>query len=421
MANESGSYDQDLEDRIRKIVNKTREKRCRPCFQSIHTKLNQGGKEITMDDLKVFIEQLIKSGLLINKGSADKESFYLSNDEPNDEQIELENGDQDNNISSVLFNELESGDQNNNISSVFINETFYQGLMIKINDEVKKAVKIELQSCVKDHKLVVNDHEEFVNDQMHYKKLMDEIKLLRDELKYKDEVIKKLRSDINRIKPKQLFNVRDINKSKINSVKKKTDDKNTVINMNSDIDNQNNDNGDVNTSVAGTDLINNKRSVTILGDSVVKDIKPFKMKRMLGKNDRLYVKSFPGATTTDMIDYCKPCLRHNPNVIIYHAGTNNLNTKEEPNTIANNIVKHAIDMKTDSNEVNISSLIIRDDKLNEKAAKVNDFLKIKCSKYGLRFIDNSNVTKEHLNKSGIHLNFKGTVTLAKNFMASIQN
>ena len=159
--------------------------------------------------------------------------------------------------------------------------------------------------------------------------------------------------------------------------------------------------------------------ITIVGDSIVKEIKPFKMKRMLG-NDKLYVKSFPGATTSDMVDYCKPTLRRSPNITMLHAETNNLNIEGDPNTIANDIINLALDMKADVNEVNISSLITRNDKYNEKALKVNDCLKLKCSKYALGFIDNSNVTKVHLNKGGLHLNFKGTVTLARNFMTHIQ-
>ena len=120
MANESGDYDQDLEDGILKIVYKTREKRSRPSFQSIHTKLNQGGKAVNMDDLKVFIAHLVASGLLENKGSADKESFYVTNDETTVENSNLHD---DNNISSV---------------ESFIDEKFYQTLTTRINDEVKK-------------------------------------------------------------------------------------------------------------------------------------------------------------------------------------------------------------------------------------------------------------------------------------------
>ena len=86
---------------------------------------------------------------------------------------------------------------------------------------------------------------------------------------------------------------------------------------------------------------------------------PFK--RILG-NDKLYVKSFPGATTRDMVDYCKPTLRHSPNIIILHAGTNNVNIEGDPNNIANDIIKLIPDMKTDVHAVNISSLITRNDK-----------------------------------------------------------
>ena len=396
MANESGDYDQELEDRIIKIVKKTREKRCRPCFQSIHTKLNQGGKEINMDDLKVFIEDLVKTGLLINKGIIGKESYYLANVE----QSEIENGDlyHDNNISSV--------------EKFVINETFYQTLIARINNEVKTTIKIELECYSKVNKLKsVNDREEFPNEQTDYRKLHETIKSLRAELKSKEEIIKKLRNVNNGNKSSKKLS----NASRINSDNKNNFDKN----MNSDISKQNTIEDDVFTKVSN-ELNNNKRSVTILGDSIVKDIKPFKMKRMLGKNEKLYVKSFPGATTNDMFDYCKPTIRRNPNMVIYHAGTNNLCTGDEPNTIASDIIKLALDMKNDSNEVSISSLIVRNDKLNEKALKVNDCLKVKCSQYALGFIDNSNVTKVHLNNSGLHLNFKGTIVLAKNFMAHIQ-
>ena len=95
--------------------------------------------------------------------------------------------------------------------------------------------------------------------------------------------------------------------------------------------------------------------MTILGDSIVKEIKPFKMKRMLG-NDKLYVKSFPGATTSDMTDYCNPTIRRSPNIIILHAGTNNLKIDDDPNTIASDIIKLALAMKTGCNDVNVSSL-----------------------------------------------------------------
>ena len=126
---------------------------------------------------------------------------------------------------------------------------------------------------------------------------------------------------------------------------------------------------------------------------------------MINKNEILYVKCFPGASITDLLDYGKPSLRKNPTVIIYHAGTNSLSTEDEPRKIANEIKAQTIDMKSDSNEIFINSIVIRKDKLNDEGRKVNDFLKIQCC----------------LNKSGIHLNKTDTITLAKNFIEAIKN
>ena len=165
----------------------------------------------------------------------------------------------------------------------------------------------------------------------------------------------------------------------------------------------------------------NKRNITILGDSIVKDIKPFKMKRMLSTNDKLYVKSSPGAGTSDMADYIKPTLRRNPDIIVYHAGTNNLRDDDDPENIANEIINLALDIKTEVNKVIVSSLLVREDTLNEKALSVNQFLKTKCSQEALDFIDNSNIANVHLNKGGLHLNFMGTIALAKNVMGYINN
>ena len=69
------------------------------------------------------------------------------------------------------------------------------------------------------------------------------------------------------------------------------------------------------------------RSITILGDSILKDIKPYKIRNGLTSNERVYVKSFPGATITDMHKYAMPYMRYNPNLIALHVGTNDLHYK----------------------------------------------------------------------------------------------
>ena len=80
----------------------------------------------------------------------------------------------------------------------------------------------------------------------------------------------------------------------------------------------------------------------------------------------------------------------------------------------------ALDMKSDINDVMISGITYRGDALNEKAQEVNLNLKIECERYNLFFINNSNISKQHLNRSGLHLNYKGTLALARNFLDSVK-
>ena len=80
------------------------------------------------------------------------------------------------------------------------------------------------------------------------------------------------------------------------------------------------------------------------------------------------------------------------------------------------LTKLASDLKTDRNSVMISSITKRDDKWNDKGSKVNHLLKSKASDLGLGFIDHSNISLNHLNGSGLHLNSIGTAALARNFL-----
>ena len=71
--------------------------------------------------------------------------------------------------------------------------------------------------------------------------------------------------------------------------------------------------------------------------------------------------------------------------------------------------------------VYISSLIIRNDKLDKKRKEVNDFIKQQCLTNHLCFIDNENINLRMLNKSGLHLNENGTKRLVNNFCFSMTN
>ena len=57
------------------------------------------------------------------------------------------------------------------------------------------------------------------------------------------------------------------------------------------------------------------RSTTIIGDSIVRDIKQHKMRKALPEN-KIFVKSFSGATTECLEHYIHPPLRYKPDLIV---------------------------------------------------------------------------------------------------------
>ena len=82
------------------------------------------------------------------------------------------------------------------------------------------------------------------------------------------------------------------------------------------------------------------------------------------------------------------------------------------------ILNLAASVKTSKNQVFVSGLAIRKDKLNKKGNEVNELLKAKCEIRQLSFIDNKNILGM-LNKSEIHLNEYGTTRLVNNFCCSM--
>ena len=177
-------------------------------------------------------------------------------------------------------------------------------------------------------------------------------------------------------------------------------------------DNRKNRNNNIN-----KDVTNKRRSVTIMGDSMIKDIEGYKMKKALNNKTNVYVKCFPGASIEDMHSYAKPTTRHDPNLIIIHCGTNDLRKEKTAAVIADDIVTLARSLKTDSTEVIVSGIVPRRDKLDEKRKEVNSYLNRKLNEINLGFVDNGNINAmNNLNKSGLHMNYAGTKILADNFL-----
>ena len=164
-----------------------------------------------------------------------------------------------------------------------------------------------------------------------------------------------------------------------------------------------------------------KRSVAILGDSMVRNIRHWKVGKLCPK-DKIYVKSFPGADVQDMAHYSLPTAKRNPDVIFVHCGTNDLknSSSENPEILAQDIIHLASTLKTDTNEVIVSSIICRSDEESMKVQPVNEVLYKMCRELSLGFMDNSNIKEEHLSTRGkfpgLHLNECGNSILFSNFI-----
>ena len=91
--------------------------------------------------------------------------------------------------------------------------------------------------------------------------------------------------------------------------------------------------------------------------------------------------------------------------------------------IAKKIFNLAKTLKTDENSVYISGIVKRDDdRTNERISNANKSLKGLCAEAGFPFIDNNNIeVRQHLNRSGLHLNRFGDSKLAFNIISALRH
>ena len=307
------------------------------------------------------------------------------------------------------INETTVREHHLNALQTFIDEKFYSTLVNKIKAEVKLALN-DVLNCDIIH-AVKHTHNKNTNDIL-VESMRNEIMFLRKELTSKDEIIKILIDERLQISKNTL-----VNSDKKSEVRKSnaTEDIN-VLNATG----QNEKNEETKFLRARRNKDTSKRNITLIGDSLIKNIEAHKMKRCMKSNEKIYVKSFPGAKIADMIDHAKPSQRYNPDQIILHTGTNDLRTQKTAEEILNEIITLALEIKKDDNEIIVSGIIARNDEHNEKGKEVNSALKTKCNIYSLGFMDNSNIMiNKHLNGSGVHLNYNGTIALANNCLKAI--
>ena len=378
------------EERIIRITKLINDRRNRACYQSILDFGKRENKMATMEIYKRIIDNLVAKNIFTNKGSDGKESFKVVKERTVVKDVGSKETNNDQHMESLKSLEH------------YLDDQFYTTLKQMIKKEVNSSfdkVKYELKvENSKVNPILRNDKEiDYLNDLIVEQK--KDIEFLRKEILSKDKIIQMLITDKN------------------NDERNKGCAKNVVAHI---IDQ--NINGEIKSTDAKKDGIQNKkRSIAIIGDSIIKDIEQHKVSQALGNREKVFVKSFSGAKINHMKSYVIPTKEFDNDLLILHCGTNDLRSGKKAHDIAKEIFDLAIDIKNEKNDVMVSAIVPRRDFLNEKGMEVNSCLKNLCSNHNIHFIDHANVkSKYHLNGSGLHLNIDGTYIVGSNFVNALK-
>ena len=105
---------------------------------------------------------------------------------------------------------------------------------------------------------------------------------------------------------------------------------------------------------------------------MVKKLNGFLLARKLKYECLFKVPPFSPAKVRCMHDHVKPTVRDfNPDHIILHCRTNDLNSERTSSQIARSIIELALSLKSKDNKISISIIVPRNDNLNSKAREVN--------------------------------------------------
>lgn len=177
---------------------------------------------------------------------------------------------------------------------------------------------------------------------------------------------------------------------------------------------------DSNQNASSSDNSTNNFTTVLVGDSIIEQIQGWKLGKKVGH--RVVVKSFSGATTSDMKHYLKPTLEKNPQQILLHVGTNDLRD-QNPNVVVDNVVELARKIESETSaRIILSELVTRSDNVSSESVKnVNKKLKKFCNQNNWKLVQHQNITINDLNQSGLHLNNRGNNILFNNFVNCLDN
>ena len=414
-----------------------KERRKRPQKKDIYYYV-QDFQENYMLDYDIFsniFDNMIEEGKIYDKYKDlyDKESFYNKSQINNSQIQNTPFCDVNNPLVTPSKNSLNNLDNltSPNTTTLINIKDLNTLIEKKVNESIAPYIN-NLASLLNDYEKMITEKDELeqLNVRIKYelkdldtahelnKQLSKENAFLKKELQSKDVIIKMLLDERSKVIVKDIKNDTNIKVNKSNN-----DVQSTVV-ENNNLAGLDHKAANISSEETEFSIVNrkksNKRQITLIGDSIIKNIEAHRMKACMKSNEKIYVKSFPGAKLADMQDYVRPSQRYDPDLFILHTGSNDLNSVKTPEEISEEIIKLALNLKTDKNEIVVSGIIGRKDQHNGKGVMVNKLLKTKCATNTLGFMDNTNILiKKHLNGSGIHLNHEGTKALADNFLKII--
>ena len=162
-----------------------------------------------------------------------------------------------------------------------------------------------------------------------------------------------------------------------------------------------------------------KKNIFVIRDSIIKNVNG----RYVSRGDSVKFWTHPGASTEDWIDHIKPAIRKNPEILVIHTGTNDLQNNSNIVKKAKKLISAAKKVdKENSIKIAFSSVINHEDEdFKDKINDANNKLKNYCNSAGMDFIDNSNIDGSCLNRGKLHLNRIGTAALAKNLRSFLRS
>ena len=150
----------------------------------------------------------------------------------------------------------------------------------------------------------------------------------------------------------------------------------------------------------------------IAGNSIISVIPE---EHLSGKNGAVKVRNFPGATIEDMQHKLLSILERNPRRLILHVGTNNTESCTSREILDKLLkLKTFISEKCPQCQTILSTATIRSAKAKTNLAVrqlTNHLLQLKIDE-----VDNINITDRCIGRKWLHLNFSGTIQLAKDFV-----